>query len=248
MFGQMGFFFGPMMAGPLLDRFGTYGLLIPAVLGLPVSLNIGLQLRDTAPGQRNDPARSPVALRYGLLFFLPLVLLAVLQSWAQQNMMTFVPKYLSDLGRTPATYGFMTGLFMGGSALGNLLGGTLADRFGRQRVATTMLMFSSLTLFLFASVGDSSWLYLLIPLSGALTGSVHSIIVVLAQRAIRGGMGLATGLTLGIMFSAGTLGTLLTGHLADAWGFPPVFQMTAGLVFAAALVSLGLKESSGKVL
>lgn len=246
-FGQLGFFFGPMMAGPLLDRFGTYGLLIPAALCLPASLNIGWQLRDREPAQSGDPAGSPLALRYGLWFFLPLVVVAVLQSWAQQNMMTFVPKYLSDLGRTPAVYGFMAGLFMGGSALGNLLGGTLADRFGRQRVATIMLTFSSLTLYTFASVGGSPWLYALIPLAGALTGSVHSIIVVLAQRAIRGGMALATGLTLGIMFSAGILGTLLSGHLADAWGFPPVFRMTAGLVAAAALFSLGLKESSGVV-
>ncbi len=244
-FGQMGFFFGPMISGPLLDRFGAYGLLIPVALCLPVGLNIGWQLRETELVQGGDPARSPLALRYGLSFMLPLVIVAVLQSWAQQNMMTFVPKYLSDLGRTPAVYGFMAGLFMGGSALGNLLGGTLADRFGRQRVATTMLAASSLILYLFASVGDSTWLYALIPLAGALTGSVHSIIVVLAQRAIRGGMALATGLTLGIMFSAGTLGTLLAGHIADAWGFPPVFQMTAGLVAVAAFFSLRLKETSG---
>jgi len=244
-FGQLGFFFGPIVTGPLLDRFGTLGLLIPAALCLPIGLNIGWQLREKEPVQSTGQAGSQIALRYGLGFILPLVIVAVLQSWAQQNMMTFVPKYLSDMGRTPAVYGFMSGLFMGGSALGNLLGGTLADRFGRQRVATVMLALSSLTLYLFATAGGSAWLFILIPLSGALTGSVHSIIVVLAQRIIRGGMALASGLTLGIMFSAGTLGTLLTGHLADAWGFPPVFQMTAGLVAAAAIFSLRLKESSG---
>jgi len=244
MFGQLGFFFGPMLAGPLLDRFGTYGLLIPAALCLPVGLNIGWQLREIGPVQSASAASSPVAIRYGPWFILPLVVVAVLQSWAQQNMITFVPKYLSDLGRTPAVYGFVTGLFMGGSALGNVMGGSLADRFGRQRVATTMLGFSSLTLYLFAVAGDSPWLYVLIPLSGALTGSVHSIIVVMAQRVIRGGMALATGLTLGIMFSAGTLGTLLAGHLADTWGFPPVFRMTTGLVFTAASFSLLLKEST----
>jgi predicted MFS family arabinose efflux permease len=55
-------------------------------------------------------------------------------------------------------------------------------------------------------------------------------------------MALASGLTLGFMFSAGALGTLLSGPLADAWGFPFVFQMTAGLAIAAAMVVLFLRE------
>jgi predicted MFS family arabinose efflux permease len=44
------------------------------------------------------------------------------------------------------------------------------------------------------------------------------------------------------MFSAGALGTLLSGPLADVWGFPPVFQMTAGLALIAAVFTLFLKE------
>jgi len=81
-----------------------------------------------------------------------------------------------------------------------------------------------------------------VPLSGALTGAVLSIIVVLAQRVVRGGMALASGLTLGFMFSVGALGTLLSGPLADKWGFPPLFQMTAGLALVASLVALALRE------
>ena len=75
-----------------------------------------------------------------------------------------------------------------------------------------------------------------------LTGSVHSIVVVTAQGVIKGGMALATGLILGTMFSAGAFGTLLSGPLADSWGFPVVFEMTAGLVLTASLVSTQLKE------
>ncbi|GAB4421772.1 MAG: MFS transporter [Anaerolineales bacterium] len=246
MFGQMGFFLGPIVAGPLLERFGLPGLLIPAALCLPISLNIGWQLRDTKPVLNSSSSAAPVVVRYSAWFIAALVIVAVLQAWAQQNMITFVPKYLSDLGQAPAAYGFMSGLFMGGSALGNVLGGTLADRFGRQRVATVALTLSSISLYIFSSLGWSPWLYALIPLSGALTGSVHSIVVVMAQRIIRGGMALASGLTLGIMFSAGTLGTLISGHLADTWGFPPVFQMTAGLVFVAALFTLCLNETPKK--
>ena len=246
MFGQMGFFIGPIIAGPLLGAFGLFGLLIPAGLCLPIALNAGWQLRNTRPVQSPGMRHSAIQAHRSVWFIVTLATIAILQAWAQQNMMTFIPKYLNDLGQTPAIYGLITGLFMGGSALGNVLGGQLADRFGKQRVAGTMLALASIPLFLISQVGWSPWLYLLVPLSGMLTGSVHSIVVVIAQGIIKGGMALASGLILGIMFSAGAFGTLLSGPLADAWGFPPVFQMTAGLVLAASLVTTRLKETVPK--
>ncbi|MCJ7584983.1 MAG: MFS transporter [Anaerolineales bacterium] len=245
LFGQLGYFFGPIIGGPLLTLFGPTGLLILAALGLPIGLNTAWQLRKTtgtailAPKSEAVKASRPVVARS---FLVALALIAALQAWAQQNMITFVPKYLSDMGKTAAVYGLIAGLFMGGSAIGNVIGGSLADRFSKQRVAMSMLALASIPLFLVSILGWSPWLYLLVPLSGMFTGAVHSIIVVLAQRTIRGGMALASGLTLGFMFSAGALGTLLSGPLADGWGFPPVFQMTAGLVILASLLTLFLRE------
>jgi len=244
MFGQMGFFFGPIIAGPLLGTFGVYGLLIPAGLCLPVALNAGWQLRNTRPARSADKKETAIRINRSTWFIITLATVAILQAWAQQNMMTFLPKYLKDLGQAPALYGLITGLFMGGSALGNVLGGQLADRFGKQRVAGIMLALASVPLLLLSQVGWSPWLYLLVPLSGMLTGSVHSIVVVIAQGTIKGGMALASGLILGIMFSAGAFGTLLSGPLADSSGFPLVFQMTAGLVLLASLVTVRLRETS----
>ncbi len=88
------------------------------------------------------------------------------------------------------------------------------------------------------------WLYVLIPLAGACTGSVHSIMVVLAQRIISGGMALASGLILGFIFSAGALGMLLTGPIAEKYGFPTVLIMTTGLVLLASPLALMLKEKA----
>ncbi len=243
MFGQTGYFFGPILGGPLLDRFGATGLFIPALMTLPLGFNTAWQLRKETSA---PVSHETVQKRKGRMprrgFWVALALVAALQAWAQQNMITFLPKYLHDLGQSATTYGLVAGLFMGGSALGNVLGGNLADRFGKQRVAALMLTLAGPPLYLLAVIGWSEWVYLLASLAGLLTGAVHSIIVVLAQRAIPAGSGLASGLILGFMFSAGALGTLLSGPLADSQGFPLVFQMTAGLVVLAALLTSQLRE------
>lgn len=243
-FGQAGFFFGPLIGGPLLERFGPLGLLGLAVLALPTGLNAARQLRTTRPA-RLATAHTPldglpkISLSLGLLAF---ALLAAFQSWAQQNMVTFVPKHLSDLGQPASVYGLAAALFMGGSALGNLLGGSLADRFGKRRVAAAALALASLPLYLVAEAGESAWLFVLIPLAGLLTGSTHSIIVVLAQRIMPGGMALASGLILGFMFSSGALGTLFSGYLADVWGLSLVFHLNGGIALAAAGLALTIQK------
>ena len=241
LFGQAAFFIGPILGGILLTRFGVTGLLALSVLAIPVGINALRQLRG-APPSPPAPARiegeTPVMRRAGRQFILALALVASLQAWVQSNMLLFLPKYLSDLGQPASIYGLFAGLFMGGSALGNLIGAGLAERYGRQRVAVTALLLASLPLLAIAEVGWTPLLYVLVPLAGALTGAVHSIIVVTAQRVVPTGMATASGLTLGFMFSAGALGTLLCGPLADNRGWPPVFAFTAFLALLSALTTL----------
>jgi FSR family fosmidomycin resistance protein-like MFS transporter len=91
-------------------------------------------------------------------------------------------------------------------------------------------------------LGWSPWLYLLIPLAGALSGASHSIVVVFAQKLIPGGMGLASGLILGFTFSSGAIGALLSGYLADVWGVSIVFPVAAGAALGAAVFSRVLRR------
>jgi FSR family fosmidomycin resistance protein-like MFS transporter len=254
-FGQAGFSIGPVLGGPLLDRFGPPGLLVLASLVIPTGLNVSHRLRGAplaapavgaaraAPDLLGSNPALPEGRLKRLLPLLAFALVAAFQAWAQQNMMTFVPKYIHDLGQSPSVYGVMSALFMGGSALGNGFGGGLADRLGKRRVAIAALSLSSIPLFLVGSVGWSGWLLLLIPLGGALTGAVQSIVVVLAQRMLPSGMGLASGLILGFMFSAGALGTLLSGFLADQWGLASIFHMNALIALAAAALAFSLAKN-----
>lgn len=245
-FGQMSLMIGPIIGGILLSWSGQVSIAILAILGVPVATYVFTQLKKVPSSAQIKESPTPIQQTPALISKTGLVILALIaafQAWAQQNMITFLPKYLSDLGQSTAVYGLIVGLFMGGSAIGNVIGGNLADRLGRKPVMTLMLLLASLPILMISLLGWSNWLFLLVPLAGILTGSVHSIIVVTAQRSIPSGMALATGLTLGFMFSAGALGTLFCGWLADRSGFPFVFQFTSALVLVAAFFPTFLRFS-----
>jgi FSR family fosmidomycin resistance protein-like MFS transporter len=241
-FGQTGYFMGPIIGGILLSRWEPVSLtsmaLAAAITGLwatfyrsPVAA-----VRMPAGG-----VKTPV-LRYPWFFILFLALTAGFQSWTQQNVTTFLPKYLSELGQSPAQYGLLSALFMAGSALGNLVGGSLADRFGRWKVIFIALASGAIPLLILANLGNSTWLFLFILLAGLCNGSAYSAVVVIAQRLMPGGIALASGLALAFIFSSGSLGALVSGSIADKIGIAPIFTLSALISLAGGLLALGLRE------
>lgn len=240
--GQLGHFLGPILTGLILARLGLPALVILPIVSIPIGLALAYQLRANRPHPRPTQGNERVRLQASIGFVLLLAFVATLQSWSQSNMITFVPKYLKDLGLSAETYGNMAGLFMGGSALGNMIGGYFGDQYAKRKVAAIALFLAAFPTYIMSQIGWSPWLYMLIPLAGAFTGAVHSIMVVLAQRMISGGMALASGLILGFIFSAGALGLLVTGPLAETRGFPTVLILTTGLVLLAAPLAWMLKE------
>jgi MFS transporter, FSR family, fosmidomycin resistance protein len=244
MAGQLGHFIGPIITGLILARLGLPWLLILSIVSIPIGFSLAYQLRHNHPHPKPKNGDNTIRLQASVGFILLLAIVATLQSWSQSNMIAFVPKYLKDMGLSVVTYGNIAGLFMGGSALGNVIGGHLGDKYTKRKVAATALLLAALPIYIMSQIGWSPWLYILIPLAGASTGSVHSIMVVLAQRMISGGMALASGLILGFIFSAGALGLLFTGPLAENYGFPTVLMLTTGLVLVASPLALMLKEKT----
>ncbi|MCB0118092.1 MAG: MFS transporter, partial [Anaerolineales bacterium] len=240
--GQMGHFVGPILTGLILAYLSKPGLYILPFISIPIGLALIFQLRHNHPHPKPAHAETTaIRAKAGLGFILVLAIVASMQSWTQANIINLIPKYLKDLGQNATVYGSMAGLFMGGSALGNMLGGHFADRYQKRFVASLALLFASVPIFLISRIGWSGWLFVLVPLAGAFTGAVHSIMVVLAQRIIPGGMALASGLILGFIFSSGALGLLYTGHLAEIYGFPLVLTLSTGMVLFASPLALLLK-------
>jgi FSR family fosmidomycin resistance protein-like MFS transporter len=244
LFGQIGWTLGPAVEGALLGGFSVYGLFFVTALALPVALFVAFQL---GPQVRfEDHAKSAdigleSELHAGWLAFLAFVLLVAMRSWASDCVVTFLPKYILEQGVQVANVGLLTATFMGGIAVGGLVGGALSDRLDKRTTILMTLLPAAPLLFLLPRLGTTGWVFLVIPLTGALLGASHSPIVVLAQSLMPGRMATASGLILGFIFSAGALGTLVTGSLADLYGLQIVFQLSAFLAFGAAVLTLTLQ-------
>ena len=245
-FGQLAFFLGPILGGRVIDSVGPAGLLVFALAGMILGLTSlgiikpGVFNQKVTTGQDGQPAR--IKLNATIPAVIALAFVGAAQAWTQQVMIAFLPKYLSDVGFSATRYGFYSALFMGASALGNIAGGRLADRVGKKTIIIGSMLLTGLPIFFIGTVGVDFGLIALIVAAGLLSGSTYSVIVVKAQNTVPGGMGLATGLILGFMFSIGSLGAWLSGYLADRYSMTLVFQMASLICFIAGLVAIRIER------
>jgi FSR family fosmidomycin resistance protein-like MFS transporter len=239
LFGQAGLSLGPAISGPILDRWGLPGLLLLLIYVIPTGINAGINFpsRDRVANEKN---LVPIEIAKGLLF--SLIALTTLRSWVQMNMISFLPKYLNDLGYAPRVYGPIAALFMAGSAFGGVTGGWLGDRYRKMIVVAISLLVACVPLALYPSFGLTPFVYPMTFIAGFFTGIPHSIIVVLTQRILPGRVGMASGIILGFTFASGSIGTLISGAQADHFGFEAVFLTTAGISFLAGLVAVILRK------
>lgn len=244
LFGEIGFFVGPILAGAILVGKDLSVITFLSVLAIPVSIFCAFALRG-APSSRTavdtDVATDP-RMPFGKVnrkwVITALIVVAGFQSWVQQNMTVYLPKFLSDLGQPSPLYGFLVSLFVGGTALGLIIGGRIADRKGKAQTIMVSMTSSCIPLMLIPLIGYSPALFPVAVIIGMLTGAAYSSIVVLAQRIIPGGQGLASGLILGFIFSSGAVGSWLSGWLADQLGTLVVFYLSAVLALIAGLAAI----------
>jgi hypothetical protein len=233
----MGHFVGPVITGLILARLGLPALVILPIVSIPIGFALAYQLRANHPHPRPAQGDDKIRLQASLGFILLLAIVATLQSWSQANMINFVPKYIKDLGLSAATYGNIAGLFMGGSALGNVIGG-ISEIAIQSKVSGSIVCSAANH---YESNRMVALAICLIPLAGACTGSVQHHGCPCTADDFRGMVGLRFDPW---FYLLGRRGMLLTGPLAENYGFPTVLVMTTGLVLLASPLALMLRENT----
>jgi FSR family fosmidomycin resistance protein-like MFS transporter len=238
LFGQGGLSLGPALGGLLLDRWGPVGLSALLIIVLPVGVNSGFRLSGETEQKSESPSIG--SLKFDSAFRL-FAVMAALRSWSVMALVTFLPKYFSDLGFSAAYFGLIASIYMAGSAVGGVLGGWLGERVEQLKLISWALTLAVVPVSLLAFFGDSLFGFPLAFISGLLLGSPHSIIVVQAQRFLPRSRGAASGLVLGFTFASGSIGASISGVIADGFGFVWVFIGSAMTAIAAAVIARSLR-------
>ncbi|PLT28948.1 MFS transporter [Peribacillus deserti] len=158
-----------------------------------------------------------------------LLFLIFARSWYISCMTNFYAFYLIDNYsfsiRESQIYIFA---FLAAGALGTFFGGPLADRFGRRNVILASILGSApLTILLPYAPAPLAFVMLL--LTGFVLMASFSVMVVYAQELVPGKVGTMAGLTVGLAFGMGAMGSVALGSFADAAGMPLTIKLVGML-------------------
>lgn len=119
-------------------------------------------------------------------------------------------------------------IFLGAVALGTFVGGPVGDRIGRKAVVWVSFLGVAPFALMLPYVGLTGTAVLTI-IIGLVMSSAFSALVVYAQEAVPGRVGMIAGLMFGLMFGIGGIGAAGLGHLADIHGIIWVYKLCAFL-------------------
>ncbi len=254
LFGQLGLAVGPAIGGALLERMGTIGVLVLTVVSVPLAINSIYRLYWRKSLAVADPnaihgrkVESSNEYYKDVWVIIGFCVLVMFRTAPQVASMTFLPKLFYDRGYDPGAYGIVTTVFMGGTAIGGLIGGFMSDRWGRRRIIQLSLLAAVMPMYYYP-VAQGLAVYILVFLAGFFNGGSHAVIVVIAQSLLPNRRALASGLTMGFMFASGALGSYLIGLAADYYSLVSAMQINGLLCLLAAGLSLILRRDDKKPL
>jgi FSR family fosmidomycin resistance protein-like MFS transporter len=244
--GNAGLALGPVIVTLLITTFGlpgSLGLLVPGVLVAGV-LTMALP-RLAAPEAAERAVGEPASGRPIITAMALLILIVTLRSWTQLGLTTFVPFfYLDVLHGDPRMIGPLLFAFLGAGAVGTLVGGPLADRWGPRRVILFAFLWATPLIVGFLFTRGLLALILLAG-SGFVLVSSFTISVVLAQAYLPRHLGMASGLIVGFAIGMGGIGVAGLGWIADRWGLLPALGVIAVMPLFGFLAACMLPEPPG---
>jgi len=221
--GTIGFAIGPLLITTALLQWGLKGtlvLIVPVTIMALVMTSQFSAFESLEASRNRDQNVSNTEVskeNWGAFAWLTITIIG--RSIIFYGLNTFIPIYwINALNQSKAEGALALTIFAGSGILGNLLGGSLADRIGQKKVM--LLGYFGLTLFLpvliFVDNVQMATL-LLIPI-GLLLYGTYSPSIVLGQSYLPNRVGLSSGVTLGVAVAIGGGAAPIIGRIADLYG------------------------------
>ncbi|MEB3100444.1 MFS transporter [Ferviditalea candida] len=236
--GNSGQSLAPIMTALIFVRLGQFGAIwftIAAFTAILIQLYIAEWYRQilhhthslrakTKAAQSGANRQRKVAVAMSLL-----LVFVFARSWYHSAITNYYPFFLLDKYHIPLQqtqiYIF---LFLAAGAIGTFLGGPLSDRLGKRNILL-FSMLGSAPLAMLLPYANLFWAYVISLVNGFIILSSFSVLVVYAQELMPGRVGMVSGLTIGLAFGMGAIGSAVLGGLADKIGIAEIMKLSSYL-------------------
>jgi FSR family fosmidomycin resistance protein-like MFS transporter len=240
--GNLGFALGPIAAGGIVAAFGLRGglaLVVPCAAVAALLVAGYRYLGSFAPravdaaghGHEGDSPRG-LALLLGII---------TLRSFSWWGLITFVPLWEVSLGHSKSYASHLLALMLLVGALGTIVAGPAADRFGRRPVLMASMIAAPPLVAGYIVFGGAVGAICL-ALVGMCVVGTFGVTMVMSQEYLPSRIGMASGLSIGFSIGLGGIGAVALGAIADSIDLRTALWVTAivpvlAIVLGAALPS-----------
>ncbi|WP_111895702.1 MFS transporter [Acinetobacter sp. MB5] len=233
--GNTGTAIGPLLAALIIVPFGQHAvawLVIFALFAIWVLTNVSRWTVQHAKTQMTARATHAQTKLHGRELMMALGTISVLM-FAKftyiasiSNYFTFYLIHKFQISLQTAQLHLFA--FLAAVALGTFAGGPIGDKIGRK--AVIWVSFVGMAPFaLIMPYADLFWTTVLSVIAGLILSSAFAAMVVYAQEAVPGRVGMIAGLMFGLMFGVSGIAAAGLGHLADINGIAWVFNLCSYL-------------------
>lgn len=241
--GNVGWALTPLCFVPLVNHYGMSVSPYFIIPGLFISLLLWIISRNRTFTVTESKAKAPIwsTLKEHRHELTRILLIVALRSLTYSSLIAFLPLYLKEHHVPLVTSSRMLSFMLFTGSIGGLVGGFLADKYGRRLVLITSLTLTTPLYILFLITQGWASIFFL-GIAGACLLATFSVTVTAAHKVIRNNAGLASGLTLGFGQGIGGLGVGIMGIVADTASFDITIYCLIALPLLASLLCIRLKD------
>lgn len=244
-FGNVGYALGPLLLIPLFQTFGLSASVFTVIPGIVVTVLLILFAPKNRVAKKTLPSLSTVmnSLRSAKKELFVVITVIAVRSAAYIGLLTILPLYFNYLHLSNIDSSHLIFIMLIAGAAGGVLGGFIADRFGRKKLTVGSLV-AATPLFLAFVMTDGALSVIFLALAGAALLASFAVTVVSTQEVIPDNKALAAGLSLGFAGGIGGLAVIGIGGFADTFGILSAMILLSVLPLAAGLAGLFMKDRS----
>ncbi len=154
-----------------------------------------------------------------------ILILIFARSWYISGMTNFYAFFaIQKYGLTIKESQLFLFAFLVAGAVGTFFGGPLSDRFGKKKIIS-FSMLGTLPISILIPYLPSAAAFIFLLIAGFILMTSFSVTVVYAQELVPGKIGLMSGLTVGLAFGMGAVGSVGLGYIADMIGMKTMISM-----------------------